>query len=271
MQLDPLLTVSPIAASQAPSKMGFKAGTTVTLENALAMMMVKSANDMAAVIAEGVSGSIEKFADEMNKNALRHRHDADELRQSERPAGRRTDHLGARHGDAGARDHPRHAGVRVFHAHSGDQVRPPRHPQLQQPDRPLSRRRRHEDRLHLRLRLQSRRLRHAQQQADDRGRARRAVLAGARRQGRAAARARLRPHLGAVAGCTPSLGTLASMEPIAAEPPNLRDDMCGPKRKRPRHPNPTTTTWRSPRATAEPARPATTASRCSRPRPHRAR
>ena len=32
---------------------------------------------------------------------------------------------------------------------------------------------------------------------------------------------------------TPSLGTLAAMEPIAAEPPNLRDDMCGPKRKRP--------------------------------------
>jgi D-alanyl-D-alanine carboxypeptidase len=32
---------------------------------------------------------------------------------------------------------------------------------------------------------------------------------------------------------TPSLGTLASMEPVAAEPPNLRDDMCGPKRKRP--------------------------------------
>ena len=31
----------------------------------------------------------------------------------------------------------------------------------------------------------------------------------------------------------PTLGTLASMEPIAAEPPNLRDDMCGPKRKRP--------------------------------------
>jgi D-alanyl-D-alanine carboxypeptidase len=32
---------------------------------------------------------------------------------------------------------------------------------------------------------------------------------------------------------TPSLGTLAAMEPVAAEPPNLRDDMCGPKRKRP--------------------------------------
>src|SRR5215207_3296506 len=71
MQLDTLLTVSPIAASQAPSKMGFRPGTTVTLENALAMVMVKSANDMAAVVAEGVSGSIEKFADEMNRNALR--------------------------------------------------------------------------------------------------------------------------------------------------------------------------------------------------------
>ncbi len=71
MQLDTLLTVSPVAASQAPSKMGFPAGTTVTLENALAMTMVKSANDMAVVVAEGVSGSIEKFADEMNRNALR--------------------------------------------------------------------------------------------------------------------------------------------------------------------------------------------------------
>ena len=28
--------------------------------------MVKSANDIAVVLAEGVSGSIEKFADEMN-------------------------------------------------------------------------------------------------------------------------------------------------------------------------------------------------------------
>jgi D-alanyl-D-alanine carboxypeptidase len=46
IQLDTLLTVSPVAASQAPTKMGFKAGTTVTLENALAMMMVKSANDL---------------------------------------------------------------------------------------------------------------------------------------------------------------------------------------------------------------------------------
>ena len=67
LTLDTLLTVSARAASQAPSKMGFKAGTQVTVDNALKMLMVKSANDMAVVLAEGVSGSIEKFADEMNR------------------------------------------------------------------------------------------------------------------------------------------------------------------------------------------------------------
>jgi D-alanyl-D-alanine carboxypeptidase len=66
-----LLTVSPNAVAQQPSKMGFKAGTQLTVDNALKMMMVKSANDMAVVLAEGVGGSIEGFADEMNKAAQR--------------------------------------------------------------------------------------------------------------------------------------------------------------------------------------------------------
>jgi D-alanyl-D-alanine carboxypeptidase len=66
LNMDTLLTVSPNAVAQAPSKMGFKAGTTVTVDNALKMLMVKSANDMAVVLAEGVSGSIAKFADDMN-------------------------------------------------------------------------------------------------------------------------------------------------------------------------------------------------------------
>jgi D-alanyl-D-alanine carboxypeptidase len=71
LTLDTLLTVSPNAVAQAPSKMGFKAGTTVTVDNALKMLMVKSANDVAVVLAEGVSGSIEKFADDMNRAAAR--------------------------------------------------------------------------------------------------------------------------------------------------------------------------------------------------------
>ena len=69
--LDTLLTVSPVASSQSPSKMGFRPGTQVTVQNALAMMLVKSANDMAVVIAEGVGGSIDGFSALMNQNAQR--------------------------------------------------------------------------------------------------------------------------------------------------------------------------------------------------------
>jgi D-alanyl-D-alanine carboxypeptidase len=69
--LNTLLTVSKNAAAQQPTKMGFKVGTTVTIDNALKMLMVKSANDMAVTIAEGVGGSIEGFADLMNANARR--------------------------------------------------------------------------------------------------------------------------------------------------------------------------------------------------------
>src|SRR5437660_1983879 len=69
--LDKAVPVSPAAASQAPTKMGFPVGTLVTIDNALKMMMVKSANDIAVVLAEGVAGSIENFADQMNRNAQR--------------------------------------------------------------------------------------------------------------------------------------------------------------------------------------------------------
>ena len=69
--LDTLFTVSPVAASQSPSKMGFRPGTQVTVDNALKMMLVKSANDMAVVLAEGVGGSIDGFSAQMNQAAQR--------------------------------------------------------------------------------------------------------------------------------------------------------------------------------------------------------
>jgi len=69
--LDTLFTVSPVAASQSPSKMGFRPGIQVTVDNALKMMLVKSANDMAVVLAEGVGGSIDGFSAQMNQNAQR--------------------------------------------------------------------------------------------------------------------------------------------------------------------------------------------------------
>ena len=69
LSLDTLLTVSPVAASQSPSKMGFRPGIQVTVDNALKMMMVKSANDIAVVLAEGVGGSIDGFSGMMNQTA----------------------------------------------------------------------------------------------------------------------------------------------------------------------------------------------------------
>jgi len=71
LSLDKLLTVSHNAAAQSPVKMGFPVGTTITVDNALKMLMVKSANDMAVVLAEGVGGSIENFAELMNRHAQR--------------------------------------------------------------------------------------------------------------------------------------------------------------------------------------------------------
>jgi D-alanyl-D-alanine carboxypeptidase len=66
-----LFTVSTNANLQSPTKMGFPVGTQVTVDNALKMMMVKSANDMAVVLAEGVAGSVEAFAQQMTEAAHR--------------------------------------------------------------------------------------------------------------------------------------------------------------------------------------------------------
>jgi D-alanyl-D-alanine carboxypeptidase len=67
--LDTPLMVSAFALAQKPTKMGFKVGTVITVDNAIKMMMVKSANDMAVVLAEGVGGSVGGFAAMMNANA----------------------------------------------------------------------------------------------------------------------------------------------------------------------------------------------------------
>ena len=71
LTLDTPLVMSARAARMPPSKMGFRPGTEVTLDNALKMLMVKSPNDVAVMVAEGVSGSVEAFADDMNADAQR--------------------------------------------------------------------------------------------------------------------------------------------------------------------------------------------------------
>jgi D-alanyl-D-alanine carboxypeptidase len=65
------VTYSANAGNQPPSKMGFRPGTLLTLDNALKMMMVKSANDIAVAVAEAVGGSVDGFSARMNEAATR--------------------------------------------------------------------------------------------------------------------------------------------------------------------------------------------------------
>lgn len=49
---------------------GIKEGDQMTLDQALHLLLINSANDAAVMIAEGIAGSIEAFADMMNEKAL---------------------------------------------------------------------------------------------------------------------------------------------------------------------------------------------------------
>ncbi|HRJ69675.1 MAG TPA: D-alanyl-D-alanine carboxypeptidase family protein, partial [Beijerinckiaceae bacterium] len=71
LKLETPLIASAKAAAQPPSKIGIRPGQEITVDNALKILMVKSANDLAQVIAEGVGGSQEAFAQRMNAEAAR--------------------------------------------------------------------------------------------------------------------------------------------------------------------------------------------------------
>ncbi len=49
---------------------GIKEGDQMTLDQALHILLIYSANDVAVMIAEGIGGSVEEFADMMNEEAL---------------------------------------------------------------------------------------------------------------------------------------------------------------------------------------------------------
>ncbi|OHV75576.1 D-alanyl-D-alanine carboxypeptidase family protein [Ensifer sp. LCM 4579] len=71
LTLESTVVMSKNAASEPPSKMFYKPGQTMTLDSALKMMLVKSANDVAVAIAETVGGSEQAFIDRMNAEARR--------------------------------------------------------------------------------------------------------------------------------------------------------------------------------------------------------
>ncbi|GLS30621.1 D-alanyl-D-alanine carboxypeptidase [Mesorhizobium albiziae] len=65
------IKVSKNSASEQPAKMGYKPGSVMTLDNALKMMLVRSANDIAMAIGENVGGTKDGFVARMNAEAAR--------------------------------------------------------------------------------------------------------------------------------------------------------------------------------------------------------
>jgi D-alanyl-D-alanine carboxypeptidase len=63
------ITMSRRAAAMAPSKLGVRPGTVISVETAIRALIIKSANDVAAAVAENLAGSESNFAARMTKTA----------------------------------------------------------------------------------------------------------------------------------------------------------------------------------------------------------
>lgn len=68
---DTKIGCSELAHMQPPSKVGLPVGAQMTVETALQALIVKSANDVAVMLAEGVGGTQEAFVARMNATAAR--------------------------------------------------------------------------------------------------------------------------------------------------------------------------------------------------------
>ncbi len=241
-----VLTVSKNAAAQQPTKMGFKIGTTVTIDNALKMLMVKSANDIAVTIAEGVGGSLEGFADMMNANSRR-------LGMSQsnfvNPNGLPAENHVSSARDLGIlaraliREFPEHDaywhissiryGSRVYRNYNSLIDRYPGADGMKTGFICASGY-------------------NVVASASRNGRRLIAVIlgsySGSVRAQKAAALLERGFNSGGLTWLTPSLGTVDALAPVDAQPPNLRDEMCGGHRRKPasedneeEEPNPDTT------------------------------
>ncbi|WP_431854134.1 D-alanyl-D-alanine carboxypeptidase family protein [Azospirillum sp.] len=69
LRLDQELPVSRNACNQKPSRLGVVPGGTIRVEDAILALTVKSANDVAVVLAEALGGSEQAFAEKMNAKA----------------------------------------------------------------------------------------------------------------------------------------------------------------------------------------------------------
>jgi D-alanyl-D-alanine carboxypeptidase len=71
ISFDTPVVMSKRAAAQPPAKMYFKPGQKLTLDSAIKILMVKSANDVAVAVSEAVGGTQEAFVLRMNAEAAK--------------------------------------------------------------------------------------------------------------------------------------------------------------------------------------------------------
>jgi D-alanyl-D-alanine carboxypeptidase (penicillin-binding protein 5/6) len=69
LSFDTKLVTSHRASSMPATKLGLRVGEKISLRDATMGMLIKSFNDSAVVLAEGLEGSEEKFAEKMNERA----------------------------------------------------------------------------------------------------------------------------------------------------------------------------------------------------------
>lgn len=69
IKLNTKFRVSKYATQQMPCKLYLKSGDTITVSDIIKALFVKSANDVAVVAAEGISGSVTEFVAKMNSVA----------------------------------------------------------------------------------------------------------------------------------------------------------------------------------------------------------
>ena len=69
LSYDSQLSVSNIAASRSPSKLYLEAGSSIKVIDAINALIIKSANDVATVVSENISGSEKEFAKLMTSYA----------------------------------------------------------------------------------------------------------------------------------------------------------------------------------------------------------
>jgi D-alanyl-D-alanine carboxypeptidase (penicillin-binding protein 5/6) len=69
LRLDDRIVMSRNAANQRPSKLGLKAGGSLTVDQAIRSLATKSANDVSVALAEHIAGSSEEFARRMTLRA----------------------------------------------------------------------------------------------------------------------------------------------------------------------------------------------------------